>query len=1163
MKPETAGSGLSKTSSALSSLNTFVQQYGTKSVASMFPGETPPKGTGSIDMTRFYVVDYASPVDAFTAAAEISGRPEVEYAEPWFIYSVDGSEATPPNDSFFSHQWYLQKIQMESAWAVSQGDTNVVLGIVDTGVQLDHPDLAANIWTNPGETGLDAHGNDKSTNGIDDDGDGAIDDVHGWDLGGADFNAPAPDNNPAPTDTNNSHGTHVSGIACAVTNNSRGIAGVGVKCKIMAVKTSADNDYRDNGGAYIIAGYEGIAYAARAGATVINCSWGGNGFARFEQDMIDEATQLGALVVAAAGNGNGGAHPDPLLPVYPGSYNHVISVAATASNDVKTYYTSYGTDVDVCAPGGIPTFNGDDTQGILSTLYPSTYAVAAGTSQATPQVTGLAGLVASHFPAFTNLQIGEQIRVTCDDISAQNPTFYPLLGKGRINAYRALTDVTSPALRMTSYIVRDSLGGNNNSVPEPNETVDLVMTFTNYLRPTSPAAVVTLSSSDTNAQVAGAVYPIGLVGTMGTATNAAAPFTIHINPNAPNSTNATLKLSITDGSYADVQYFNLFIYPTYATHDINDIKTTLTNNGNIGFYDFPDNTKGEGFIFSGANQLYEAGLLIGYSPARLVDVVRNQSGGQDLDFTSSQVYRLQTPGIISDQDGSTLFTDDVAAAANKVGVEVKSESYAFSAPADRDYVIVRYDIKNTSGATLSNLYAGIFADWDVIAPGSADPSYFDHNRTSFDASRSLGYQWYDTSLATTYCGIRALDGAAGYAALVRDSISATRAEKWSWLSGGVRTKSSVEDFHFVVSSGPYTLNAGATKTVGFALIGGTDLPGLQTSADAASTKWSYIQSTIGARPKLSIAIHQNPVVTQHADLFVNTDIPLSSAPSMFVSASGGGNTAVPLTLITQNLYSGSYEFGSNGLRSINVTAIGTNGLDTAATRQFTVVLAKQGVASSIRDPDNEATLNVTASALSGDTYLTASPEGVDGPNPFGISNAYAFGPEVGLSAPVSLNLRYASLPRPADPRYLHVYQRKGQKWVPLESWVDTKRQLIGASISSLGTFAVGYDAHSLSATLPSAYALFQNYPNPFNPQTTIRFALPEAGRVRLRIFNLLGQQARELIDEDLDAGYRQVTWDGRSDRGEQVSSGVYAYTLEVLSGNKSAFKTTGKMVVIR
>src|ERR1051326_1649473 len=124
MKPETAGSGLSKTSSALSSLNTFVQQYGTKSVASMFPGETPPKGTGSIDMTRFYVVDYASPVDAFTAAAEISGRPEVEYAEPWCIYFVDGSEATPPNDSFFSHQWYLQKIQMESAWAVSQGHTN-------------------------------------------------------------------------------------------------------------------------------------------------------------------------------------------------------------------------------------------------------------------------------------------------------------------------------------------------------------------------------------------------------------------------------------------------------------------------------------------------------------------------------------------------------------------------------------------------------------------------------------------------------------------------------------------------------------------------------------------------------------------------------------------------------------------------------------------------------------------------------------------------------------------------------------------------------------------------------------------------------------------------------------------------------------------------------
>src|SRR5207245_1110844 len=100
----------------------------------------------------------------------------------------------------------------------------------------------------------------------------------------------------------------------AVGNNGTGIAGVGFKCKIMPVKTSADNDYRDGGGAYIIAGYEGIMYAARAGANVINCSWGGTGYARFEQDVIDEATHLGALVVAAAGNGGSVCSPQPCTP---------------------------------------------------------------------------------------------------------------------------------------------------------------------------------------------------------------------------------------------------------------------------------------------------------------------------------------------------------------------------------------------------------------------------------------------------------------------------------------------------------------------------------------------------------------------------------------------------------------------------------------------------------------------------------------------------------------------------------------------------------------------------------------------------------------------------------------------------------------------------------
>src|SRR5262249_48610015 len=154
----------------------------------------------------------------------------------------------------------------------TQGDTTVLIGIVDTGVQWDHPDLAANIWINPGEWGPDGHGGFKQSNGIDDDSDGYVDDYHGWDFMGADYANPVPDNDPGPHSTLLAHGTHVAGIADAATNNITGIAGVGFTCRIIPVKTSADNDNR-GGGPFIERGFEGIVYAADRGARVINCSW--------------------------------------------------------------------------------------------------------------------------------------------------------------------------------------------------------------------------------------------------------------------------------------------------------------------------------------------------------------------------------------------------------------------------------------------------------------------------------------------------------------------------------------------------------------------------------------------------------------------------------------------------------------------------------------------------------------------------------------------------------------------------------------------------------------------------------------------------------------------------------------------------------------------------
>jgi subtilisin family serine protease len=864
----TSGSSKSTSSFGVPAVDKFVQQYSALSVRPLFPNHSAPEGVSTssavqqVDLTKFYVLKYSSPIDPFKVAEELSQLPDVQYAEPWFIYPVSGATVFTPNDTLFSKQWNLARVKADSAWSVSTGDTSVVIGIVDTGVQWDHPDLAANIWTNPGETGLDSLGHDKRTNGIDDDHNGYVDDWHGWDFGGADFNFNPliGDNDARPTADNTAHGTHVAGIAGAVTNNVTGVAGAGFNCRILAVKTSADNDTRA-GAAYIIAGFEGIVYAVDMGAKIINCSWGGSGASQAEQDIVDYVVGKGAIIVAAAGNQNSTA------PSYPASYNGVLSVAATNTVDQKATYSNFGSTIDVSAPGGWA-ISVDPTYEILSTYFPSTYAVDAGTSMASPLVAGICGLVAAHNPSYSGLQVGEQVRVTCDNIDAGNSSYIHALGQGRVNAYRALT-VSSPSLRMTTLSVKDSVGGNNNGVLEQNETFTVVTNFHNYLQSTTSAATVTLTTSDTTVQILNGSFPIGAVPTAGSVNNFTNPFQVHIKSVVPPGHLVTFTLIIHDGAYNDFQSFSVLINPTFVSHDINNINVTLTNIGRIGYLDI-NNTYGNGFIFAGGNQLYEGGLLIGTSSTKIVDVVRNPTT-QDADFSSTQIYGMSTPGTFAAQEGSAVFTDAAAAPANKIGLQVKMHSYAFTTTADSDYVLLQYNIKNTTAGTVSNLYAGLFMDWDML------PN-FDQNKTSYDAGRSLGYAW-DTSLANTvYAGVRALEGAASYRGLVNSvSIDLSRSGKFSWLSAGVITTDSVGDIHLVVSSGPYTIASNETKVIGFALVAGKNLTSLQTHADAAQTKWNALKPLVGVKEEKAgipsvFALAQNypnpfnPVTNIHYEL---------------------------------------------------------------------------------------------------------------------------------------------------------------------------------------------------------------------------------------------------------------------------------------------------------
>ncbi|MFA6570726.1 MAG: S8 family serine peptidase [Bacteroidota bacterium] len=371
---------------------------------------------------RIYEIYYDSDKNPYDACKELMENPDIEYAVPIFKRYA----SFVPNDSKYSTEWHIARMLMPNAWDITKGDTNVTIAIVDSGTDWNHEDLLANIWTNPGESGLDANNRDKSTNGIDDDGNGKIDDVHGWDLiGNISYNQLfsgqyREDNDP--TSKVNTHGTHTAGCASAVTNNGKGVAGVGFKCRIVPVCCAPNNIYSPG----IYRGYEGIYYAATLGVDIINCSWGGPGSSPAEEDVINYAYSKGCLLVVSAGNSgdnidDGGA--------FPAGYDNVLAVGATADNDVVAGFSNYGFKVGVWAPG----------VNILSTLPNNTYAAESGTSMSSPVTAGLCGLVKSLHPDWTSDKIMRQLRSTCDDVlSPSNPANRPLY-YGRVNAYKALS----------------------------------------------------------------------------------------------------------------------------------------------------------------------------------------------------------------------------------------------------------------------------------------------------------------------------------------------------------------------------------------------------------------------------------------------------------------------------------------------------------------------------------------------------------------------------------------------------------------------------------------------------------------------------------------------------------------------------------------------------
>ncbi len=462
----------SSTPKSAMSLLELNRKSGVKSSRKLFPGMKRASLTTSFlfrgevrktpSLSNIHVLKLPDNIDMEKLAEEYQKDENVVYAEPNYYLYAD----VIPNDPDFSQQWGLHNtgqyrrpdadIDAPEAWDLETGDSSVIIAIIDSGIDMDHEDLDGKIWTNMGETPDD---------GTDNDGNGYIDDVRGWDF---------IDDDNDPSDYLG-HGTHVAGIAAAETDNGVGIAGVSWGAKVMNIRI-----LNNSGNGTFSDAADAVIYAAQKGAKVINMSFGNYTYSYLFEDALANAYATSLLVAAAGNDGANAKRCKGKEPHYPSAYDYVVGVGATdvifdivAETWIETRasFSNFGVNTDVYAPGA----------NIYSTVPHDNYIAWNGTSMAAPFVSGLAALTFSHYPGSSHEEIRARITQTCDYLGSMTrcDVFEEIY---RINTHNAITMVSIPAkVKYVSHIIDDSIGdADNDGIADSGETVNMVFTVKNY-----------------------------------------------------------------------------------------------------------------------------------------------------------------------------------------------------------------------------------------------------------------------------------------------------------------------------------------------------------------------------------------------------------------------------------------------------------------------------------------------------------------------------------------------------------------------------------------------------------------------------------------------------------------------------------------------------------
>lgn len=772
-------------------LHQVMVNIGISEVQKEFPFHQTPKlktdkqGNPHIDLSTINRIKFDESIDIETAINQLLSTGMFEYAEPLFLQSI----LYVPNDTLIDVQYYHDLIQAYDGWDISKGDTNIVIAITDTGIEKNHDDLKNKIKFNYADP----------INGIDDDGDGYVDNFHGWDVG---------DNDNDPEIHTSNHGLWVAGIAGMEADNVGHGAGVGYNSMILPVKIM------DASGT-IANSYNGIVYAADHGADIINCSWGSaNSWSQYGQDIVTYATiTKNALVVCAAGNSTADE------AFYPASFKYALSCGMIDSNDVINSNSTWNYRIDVAAPGGwMPTTHRNN----------GWQNVGSGSSFSSPVVAGMAAIIKAENPTWSAMQIAGQIKTTSEitDTITANLPYQDKLGDGRVNLYNALTQSGKPYIEIDSY----SFG---NSAFTDNDTILFTGDFINYLDPSSSALTATIESPSSYVEIIDGTVTLGIVNTLASTNNNSNPFKFRIIPGAPTNTSIDLIVRYSDGSYTSKDAITVVINRDYIDMDINDVLVTIASNGRLGF-GAGNQLNGSGISYQNAsNILYEMNFMIAQSTTQV-------SFARDDEFVKNGALNVLNPGLESDRDIKTFF-DDSPAGGNELGVNVKAKALAWDKSGHENYVISEYKIVNKSGGDLVDIFPALYADWD-IGTWNANIAYY-------DAERHMGVAYFPGG---TYAGLRLLTDTAktNFYALSNDgsdgSISIydgySQEEQYNTATGGLqRTSASLGDIAELIGAGPMTLSDNDSIRIAFAIILGMDSASIVAGADSAATQYYNIR----------------------------------------------------------------------------------------------------------------------------------------------------------------------------------------------------------------------------------------------------------------------------------------------------------------------------------